>query len=330
VNVSTGLGISAPSVVTGKTAALSVVNGGTNTSTTFGWSVSVKPTGATTPTFSVNNSNSAKNTTVTFKNAGSYTIKLTSTTGTTVKTATVMITVNQTLTSVAISPTTATVRWGRTQQFSGTPKDQFGAAMTTAVTWAIDAGGAGGTVSTSGLYTAPTSGSGTTKVRVTAGSFSAVSTVTIPSFTSSKVNFQPSSAATVTGYIVDGGATFAVRNSQMYGWSVSETDAAVDRAKNSNQLLDTNIGIKSGAKWEMAVPNGTYSVKVSVGDGATATTNTIRLEGTTVFNAVKLNANTYSNKTVTVTVSDNKLTLDAGAAASLVTRVDFIEITKTA
>jgi hypothetical protein len=31
-----------------------------------------------------------------------------------------------------------------------------------------------------------------------------------------------------------------------------------------------------------------------------------------------------------VTVADNKLTLDAGSAASLVTRVNFIEITKTA
>jgi fibronectin type 3 domain-containing protein len=259
----------------------------------------VKPTGATTPTFSANNTNAAKNTTITFSKAGTYTIKLTSTTGTTVKTATTTIAVNQTLTSVAISPTTATVRWGQTQQFSGTPKDQFGAAMTVAQTWTIDAGGAGGTVSTAGLYTAPKSGGGTAKVRVTAGSFSAVSTVTIPSFTASKVNFQPASATTVSGYIVDGGATYAVRNSQQYGWSVSETDAAVDRAKNTNQLLDTNIGIKSGAKWEMAVPNGTYSVKVSVGDGLSATTNTIRLEGTSVFSAVKLNANVYSNKTVT-------------------------------
>jgi hypothetical protein len=222
------------------------------------------------------------------------------------------------------------VRWGQTQKFTATPKDQFAAAMTSSpVTWAIDAGGVG-TVDATGLYTAPATGSGTAKVRATSGSFSAVATVTVPSFTSSKVNFQKSGTPTVTGYIVDSGLTFAVRNSQMYGWSISHSDTAVDRAKNTNQLLDTNIGVKSGAKWEMAVPNGTYTVKVSVGDGLVATTNTVRLEGSSVFSAVALGANKYSQKTVTVTVTDGRLTLDAGSAASLATRVNYIELTKTA
>ena len=74
--------------------------------------------------------------------------------------------------------------------------------------------------------------------------------------------------------------------------------------------------------------NGQYSVKVSVGDGTVATTNTIRLEGVTVLSGVKLSANKYSNKTAIITVSDGRLTLDAGSAAALATRVDFIEVTK--
>jgi len=134
----------------------------------------------------------------------------------------------------------------------------------------------------------------------------------------------------VSGYIVDSGSTFAVRNSQQYGWSVSETGQVADRGKNSNQLLDTSIGFLSGAKWEMAVPNGTYSVKVSIGDASKKTTNTIRVEGTSAYSATVLNANAFSNKTVSVTVSDGRLTIDAGSAGSSLTYLNYVEITKTA
>ena len=143
-----------------------------------------------------------------------------------------------------------------------------------------------------------------------------------------KINFQPSTAPTVTGYLVDSGATYAARNALTYGWSTNEADSVVDRNKNSNQLVDTDIAIKSAANWQLAVPNGTYTVKISVGDSSVATTNTIRVEGKTLFNATKLAANSFSAAQITVTVTDGKLTLDAGTAASLLTRIDYVEITK--
>lgn len=324
INVTSG-------VVKAKTATLSAINGGTSSSTIYTWSATTLPSGASAPTFNANKTNAAKNTTITFSKAGNYTLKLTAVTGSTTKTATLIVTVNQTLTSVAVSPTSATVRWKQTQQITASAKDQFGTAMTTqpAFTWSIDSGGVG-TVSSSGLYTAPTGGSGTAKVRATSGSMSAIATITVPSFSSAKVNFQPSSAATVSGYLVDSGKTFAVQGAQQYGWSTSETAQVADRAKNSNQLLDTSVGVLKGAKWEIAVPNGTYSVKISVGDGSKKTTNTVRVEGATAYSATVLNANAYSNKTVSVTVSDGRLTIDNGSGASSLTYINYVEITKTA
>lgn len=319
------IGVS-PNPVTAKTAALTAVNGGTNTSTVFAWSVTAKPSGATAPTFSRNSSNAAKSATITFFKAGSYTLKLTSTTGSTVKTATLTFTVIQTLTSIAVSPTSATIFEKTTKQITASAKDQFGAVMSPqpAFSWTIDAGGTG-TISSSGLYTAGLT-PGAVKVRATAGAISATAALTV--IATAKINFQKSGTPAVSGYLVDSGSTYAARNGLTYGWSTSHTDAAVDRNKNSNQLLDTNIGIKSGGKWELAVPSGTYQVKLSIGDSSAATTNTVRIEGATAYSATKLAANVFSSKLVTVTVTDGKLTVDAGAAAGLLTRVDYIEITK--
>jgi len=58
----------------------------------------VKPTGAS-PSFSVNGTNGAKNATVTFDKAGSYTFTVTISDGTSSVTSSVNVTVNQTLTN---------------------------------------------------------------------------------------------------------------------------------------------------------------------------------------------------------------------------------------
>ncbi len=155
-----------------------------------------------------------------------------------------------------------------------------------------------------------------------AGGLSATAAVTVPI----QINFQPASAPIVSGYLIDSGATYASHAGLSYGWTIGENASAVDRNKNSNQLLDTNIGITAGAKWEIGLANGTYTVTFSVGDSSAATTNTIRLQGTTLLNAVKLAANAFSSKTATVTIANGMLTLDAGSAASLATRIDDIQI----
>ena len=180
VTVTTPLGIAASAnPVTGKTVALSAVNPGTSTATTFAWSATTLPAGATAPTFSANGTNAAKVTTATFSKAGTYVFKLTSTTGTTVLTATLSVTVYQSLTSVTMSPTTASVTQGKTQQFTASAKDQFGATFANqpAFSWSLASGV--GSVSGSGLYAAPTSATGTAVVRVIAGIASATATVSI-------------------------------------------------------------------------------------------------------------------------------------------------------
>jgi hypothetical protein len=171
-----------PSPVTGTTTNLSVLGADDDgePSLIYTWAVTAQPSGATTPTFSINGTNAAKNSTATFYAAGSYTFQatITDTAGLSV-TSSVSVTVNQTQTSISVSPASVTLVPGGTQQFTASALDQFGSAMATqpSFTWSIDTGGVG-TVSSHGLYTAPSS-TGTATVRATAGSMSGTASVTV-------------------------------------------------------------------------------------------------------------------------------------------------------
>jgi hypothetical protein len=69
----------------------------------------------------------------------------------------------------------------------------------------------------------------------------------------------------------------------------------------------------AGGKWELAVPNGTYKVLVSVGDPSFASTFTINVEGVSYWNAAALGVNKF---------------LSATKTADMATRIDYVEISQ--
>ena len=175
------------------------------------------PSGAANPSYSINGSNAAKNTTATFYHAGAYTfsVTITDTSGLSVA-STVSVTVSQTLTSAIITPALANLTSGQTQQLTAKGLDQFAIAMTSQPTfiWALTSGN--GTVSGTGLYTTPSSGSQDI-VTATTGAFVGTATmdvVTAP-WISADINsptdegsaFDSSGTFTVTGEGSDIGGT---------------------------------------------------------------------------------------------------------------------------
>ena len=143
-----------PNPVTGTTTNLSVLGaddaGGSNL--TYTWATTGTPPAAV--NFSDNGTNGAKNTTATFSMAGSYSFTVTITdAGGLSTTSTVDVTVDQTLTAITVSPATASLTGGGTQQFTATGTDQFGVVLATqpTFTWGTTAG----TISAGGLLTAP-------------------------------------------------------------------------------------------------------------------------------------------------------------------------------
>jgi hypothetical protein len=82
----------------------------------------------------------------------------------------------RTTTSLTISPTSATIAVGGTQQFTAVAKASNGAVLAVTPTWSVTAGG--GTITQTGLFTAGTT-AGTSTVSVTCSGVTVTATVTV-------------------------------------------------------------------------------------------------------------------------------------------------------
>ena len=189
-----------PSTVTGTTTALSALGAddGGESNLTYTWAVTSYPSGATAPTYSANGTNASKNTTAAFSAAGAYTFVVSITdSGSMGTTSSVNVTVSQTLTSISVTPGTATLGSAGTQQFAASALDQFGNALTSQPTFTWTESGIG-SVNSTGLYTAPAS-TGSATVTATSGSISNNASVTVagPSVASA------ASASTSDGVNID-------------------------------------------------------------------------------------------------------------------------------
>ena len=164
-----------------------------------------------------------------------------------------------------------------------------------------------------------------------------------------KINFQEKNAAIPSGYAKDSGEAYDATRG--FGWvtqaslaSAKHTPLSIasygrdrNRAK-VEQRLDTLLQMQypnmTAAAWEYALPNGTYSVTVSVGDGPGSggvydSKNTIRVEGVTAINGFQSTSKQeYQLATVTVNVSDGKLTVDAlGGTNTKINYLDIVNVT---
>src|SRR5262249_42104516 len=145
-----------PSPVTGTTTSLSVLGADDagEAALTYTWATTGTPPAAV--TFSPNGTNAAKNATATFTKAGTYSFQVTiKDAGNLTVTSGVSVTVNATVTSVTVTPATVSVPVSTAQQFTASAKDQFSAVISPqpTFTWSVTGGG---TINTSGLFTAGT------------------------------------------------------------------------------------------------------------------------------------------------------------------------------
>jgi subtilase family serine protease len=238
-----------PSPVTGTTTSLSVsgTDPGGASGLTYTWSVTAAPAGAPAPTFSLNGTNAAQNTTATFYQAGSYTFRVTlaDPAGLTA-TSSVTVTVSQTLTSITLTPGTATVADGASQQFTATARDQFGNALSKQPNfgWTILNQGLG-SLNGSGLYKAPSSGTGSSTIRVSVGVLSATAAVTFEPALATPTNLTATASRTpqVTLSWTESSTNETGFMIQRYDGTAWVTIAVV--AGNVFSFTDTNVSHKT-------------------------------------------------------------------------------------
>ncbi|MGA2258416.1 MAG: PA14 domain-containing protein, partial [Thermoguttaceae bacterium] len=215
-----------PNPATGMTTGLSALGADIATgaaSLTYSWAATTLPSGATAPTFSANGTNAAKNTTASFSAAGTYGFTVTITDpGSLTTTSSVNVTVNQTLTSIAVSPASVSLNAAATQQFTATALDQFGAALSGQPTfnWTTTAG----SVATTGLLTASNS-SVTGTVTATSGAISGSSAVTVtdhaPTVATVAAATPSPASGTTTGLSVLGADSDTGEGSLTYSWAAT-------------------------------------------------------------------------------------------------------------
>jgi hypothetical protein len=154
-----------------------------------------------------------------------------------------------------------------------------------------------------------------------------------PVFATARINFQPAGAPAYAGYLIDSGATYAARNGRTYGWRATNNSTR-DRnsTRSPDQRYDTLIHMQragaTNAVWEIAVPNGRYSVRIVAGDASnTDSVYRINAEGVLAVSGTPTSAVRWFEGNVTVNVADGRLTISNGAGASN-NKMCFIEISQ--
>jgi hypothetical protein len=239
-----------PNPVTAATAVLSVLGAddGGEANLTYTWATTGTPPAAV--TFSANGTNAAKNTTATFTKAGSYAFQATvKDPGNLTATSAVTVTVNQTLTSIVVSPSTATVSPSATQQLTATARDQFAANLTTqpTFTWSVSGGG---TISSSGLFTAGTTAGGPYTVTAASGGKSGTASVTVAQSTVYQINCGGSASSPFTAdQYGSGGTARTITNAITTTGVTNPAPQAVYQAERYGTATYTLPSLTAGASY---------------------------------------------------------------------------------
>jgi hypothetical protein len=150
-----------------------------------------------------------------------------------------------------------------------------------------------------------------------------------------RINFQTASSPTPAGYVPDTGQVFGPRELGVaYGWETRiSTKAAVrNNPKSPDARYDSLMRMQAGGnhKWEIALPNGTYMVRLVAGDSNNINSNYgIHIEDQLTLSGQPKGLLRFFRTTGVIEVTDGRLTL-VNALGSSNNKVNFIDIKSVA
>jgi hypothetical protein len=207
-----------PNPVVGTAAILSVLGADDNgeSNLTYTWATTGTPPAAV--TFTSNGTNAAKATTAMFIAAGTYSLQVTvKDQGGLTALSAASVTVTAKVTSIVITPATASVSMSATQQFTAVARNQFSQALSPqpTFTWAVSGGGS---IDASGLFTAGTTSGGPFTVTASSGGVSGTASIAVLPAPTRVVVYQIDTGSTsgTSPFSADtygsGGTTYSVTN----------------------------------------------------------------------------------------------------------------------
>lgn len=197
--------------------------------------------------------------------------------------------------------------------------------------------GANNNVTYAGIFASYRNGSPYT---ISYDSFKVEALQTTGGFEGYKVNFSDAATSPGPGWIRDSGLPYGYKTEyeQSFGWVQENNPAQTldisNKGRNRNfpsdnlhqaTLMHMQLAGLHGI-WEMALPNRSYRVTVSVGDGGGYTDSqyAIQVEGQTLFNSFTPTAREFREDTLTVEVQDGKLSIDALGGTN--TKINYVLI----
>jgi len=148
------------------------------------------------------------------------------------------------------------------------------------------------------------------------------------------INFQPANVTVPAGYIADSGLTYGVRTGGFtYGWNQDNSstarvrNAAISPDKRYDTLEHMQKAENPNAKWEIAVPNGFYTVHIAAGDPTAIDSKyAIAAEGRTLVTGTPSSTKHWFEGTATIRVTDGRLTI-TNASGAVNNKIDFLDVT---
>jgi uncharacterized delta-60 repeat protein len=146
-----------------------------------------------------------------------------------------------------------------------------------------------------------------------------------------RINFQGLGVAQPTGHHSDIGHVFGAKGALTYGWDADNRANARIQANATSpdfRYDSYNHMQKSGAdrKWEIALPNGFYTVRLVAGDAShTNSVYRMNLEGQPALSGTPTGDTRWFRQTTTVQVRDGRLTL-TNAAGAVNNKIALLEI----
>ncbi|HYE08533.1 MAG TPA: hypothetical protein VEL07_23695 [Planctomycetota bacterium] len=149
-----------------------------------------------------------------------------------------------------------------------------------------------------------------------------------------RIDFQPASAPLPEGYVPDSGAAFGPRgNGLSYGWNAANPTTRDRNAANApDQRYDTLIHMQRpenpSARWEIAVPDGAYEVRIVGGDPSNLDTwFDLRVEGVPALEGPVDEYHRWLDEIRAVDVGDGRLTVGNGPS-SRNAKLSFLELVR--